>query len=291
MAAGSGLGRLVGRARRRHDRPSAVDRGDGPMRGGTRASTTGSRLDEIVERDAFGAGLGHRGEGQRGAGDGGGASAAGMSRPARASWPWTLTSVRAGRCGARRAAAGSTRSSSAGHAEEVGVDARARGRRPASGGRCAGGRPARRRGGGGPAVGGRGGGGSRRPRVSAPMAAEVGGGHAVDGDHQRAASAGACRRGDAREQQRLAEAVAQRLEPEVLLERGRAARGRTRPRGRGRRRRPSGARRVVIGRACSRHDRAVVVDGPLEVLRAAVGCAGRGGEPGQAAEGGGRRAG
>ena len=101
----------------------------------------------------------------------------------------------------------------------------------------------------------------RRPRIepaqqpaprgaSTPSTREVGGGHAVDGDHERAAAEARGRR-RAGQRERLAQPVAQRLEPEVLLERRQRV-GERLGHGAGPEHRAGRRRQVVIGRACSR---------------------------------------
>ena len=92
------------------------------------------------------------------------------------------------------------------------------------------------------------------------------------------------------EAERLAESVAQRVEPEVLLEGGEGVGERL-----GDRARPEDdaaplAASVVIGRAWRSIGSTGVVERPLDVLRAAVGGVGAGGEAGEAPQRDGRGA-
>ena len=237
-------------------------------------------LDEVAEVHALRSGLGQRGQGQRGAGDGG---RAGLGDEEAGEG---LVAVHAHEGVAAVAEHGEQlrvrQVVERGHVEQVGVDLvdevggqlRQRVTQATD--------PP-----GGPEAPG------RRSRIEAAEEAaglgvgtdggEVGGGHAVDGDDERAAADGLGGT-DAREQQRLAQAVAERARARGPARGWRAARGRTRRPGRDRRRGRWRATSVVIGPGLEQDDRAVVVDGPLEVLRAAVGGGGGGGEPGQAAQ-------
>ena len=163
MADGSGSSAAVDRAERRQLHP--VEGGDHRRRPDARrheGQDDRVALDEIAEVHALRSGLGQRGQSQRGAGDRG---RAGLGDEEAGEG---LVAVHAhegvdGRCGARRAAAGSTgrraRGRRAGRRRPRGP-----GRRPAAAARDGGGRPARPPGGAGPAVADRCGGRSRRLR-------------------------------------------------------------------------------------------------------------------------------
>ena len=186
-----------------------------PMRGRHERQHDGLARDELVERRALGVRLGDRREGQRRAGDGGGGGGRDQQPDER------LVAVQAD----ERAPAVAQHREQLLVAQvverrdrgEVGVDVvdevGRRGRRA----RCAADRPATPRAGGGPAAADRGAAAARRGRLDAEQG-QVGGGDAVDGDDDVAAADGP-RGGRAGQQQRLAQAVAQRVEPQVLLER------------------------------------------------------------------------
>ena len=270
-AAGSGSGRSsLGTIDGGRDRPAeGIDIRPGPMRGGSRASTTGSRSTSsssgtssarawaTAERASeapvtvAGAGLGDEQAGERLVAVQADERAAAVAQHGEQLVVGELAERRDGRAGRRRRAA--TRS--AGQRRQSAL--RRRPTRHAARRRRAGGRGSRRR--SSPP------GAASTPRAARSAAAMPS--TATTSGLRSSASAGV----DAGEAQRLAQAVAQRVEPEVLLERRRAGRGTTRRPGRARTRCPSVGGSVVIGRACRRMQRAVGVDGPLDVLRAAEG--------------------
>ena len=154
--------------------------------------------------------------------------------------------------------------------------------------RCAAGRPATRPAGGGPAGAGRGAAAARGAASSTPSSGEVGGGEAVDGDDERRCARTA-RAGDVPASSSASRRPSRSGSSHRSCSSVASGSGNVSATGPGPNTVPDVGGSVVIGRACSRRRRAVGVDGPLDVLRAAERAAGVGREPGELAQHGGRR--
>ena len=109
---------------------------------------------------------------------------------------------------------------------------------------------------------------------------EVGGGDTIDGDDERAAPQGAGRR-RAGQRERLAEAVTQRVQPQVLFQ-CRQGVGERLGDGAGPEDRAPRRRQCRDRASLQQVQRAVVVDGPFDVLRATVRAGRLAGEAGEA---------